>query len=278
MTLNDDDSYITTAQWQALGYDQHSFTATQSALFVDWATGNYQPVAGSALIDAGMAELAGDPAPTTDILGNVRPFGNGYDIGCYEYGSSPAQPPSVATPASASPATVIGTTTQLSVLGADAQGEASLSYTWSTAGTPPAPVTFSANGSNAAKAVTATFAASGSYTLQVTISNAQGLTVSSTVSVSVAATASSLRLSPLVATVAPKATQPFTAIVRDQFGVALTTQPAITWKVNGGGSISTQGLFTAGSSGGVAIVTAGADGLMGRARVIVANKRMKDEG
>jgi hypothetical protein len=40
------------------------------------------------------------------------------------------------------------------VLGADDAGEANLTHTWATTGTPPAEVTFSANGTNAAKATT----------------------------------------------------------------------------------------------------------------------------
>ena len=54
----------------------------------------------------------------------------------------------------------------------DQAGEANLTYTWATIGAPPAPVTFSANGTNAAKNTTATFAKAGTYAFQVTISNA----------------------------------------------------------------------------------------------------------
>ena len=95
------------------------------------------------------------------------------------------QAPTVATSASANPSTVNGTTTSLSVLGADDGGEANLTYTWASAGSPPAAVGFSANASNAAKSTTATFSASGSYTFNVTITDAKGLTAQSTVTVSV---------------------------------------------------------------------------------------------
>ena len=47
--------------------------------------------------------------------------------------------PTVATAASANPAPVTSTTTNLSVLGADPSGEANLTYTWATFGTVPAP-------------------------------------------------------------------------------------------------------------------------------------------
>jgi hypothetical protein len=94
---------------------------------------------------------------------------------------SPNAAPTVTTAASASPNPVTGTTTTLSVLGADDGGEANLTYTWSTTGTPPAPVSFSANSSNAAKTTTATFSKAGTYTFQVRITDAAGL--STTISV-----------------------------------------------------------------------------------------------
>ena len=80
-------------------------------------------------------------------------------------------PPTVANAASAAPNPVTGTTTGLSVLGADDGGEGHLAYTWSVVGTPPATVQFSINDSNAAKDTVATFASAGSYTLRATISD-----------------------------------------------------------------------------------------------------------
>ena len=72
------------------------------------------------------------------------------------------------------------------MLGASSIGENTLTYTWSATGTPPAPVTFSANGTNAAKNSTATFTAPGAYTLQATITNLEGRSVTSSVTVTVA--------------------------------------------------------------------------------------------
>ena len=95
------------------------------------------------------------------------------------------QAPTVATAASATPNPVTGTTTSLSVLGADDGGESNLTYTWATTGTPPAAVTFSANGTNGAKNTTATFSQAGSYSFQVTITDAGGLTATSSVNVTV---------------------------------------------------------------------------------------------
>src|SRR5205085_4302519 len=93
--------------------------------------------------------------------------------------------PTVATPASAVPNPVTGTSANLSALGADSGGEASLTYTWATTGTPPAPVAFSNNGTNAAKNTTVTFNKAGTYNFQVTIANPSGYSASGSVSVQV---------------------------------------------------------------------------------------------
>jgi hypothetical protein len=94
-------------------------------------------------------------------------------------------PPTVATAASASPAVFTGYSTALSVLGADDMGEKNLTYSWAATGTPPAPVSFSANASNAAKSTQATFTVSGTYNLTVTITDPDGLSVQSTAVVTV---------------------------------------------------------------------------------------------
>jgi len=180
-------------------------------------------------------------------------------------------PPTVATAASASPNPVAGTTTSLSVLGADDGGEAALIYTWAAVGAPPAPVSFSANGTNAAKNVTARFSRAGTYTLQATIADAGGQTVSSSTTATVSQTPAAVAVSPASATVAPNAAQQFTAAAVDQFGLALATQPAFSWAVSGGGTIDTNGLFTASAvSGGPFTVTATA-GANGTASVTVAS-------
>src|SRR5205085_11652464 len=115
---------------------------------------------------------------------------------------------------------VIGTTTSLSVLGADDGGEANLTYTWSLTGTPPASVGFSANGSNAAKNCTATFTKAGTYNFLVTISDGAN-SVTSSVAVTVNQTLTSISLSPAAATVNENATQQFAATALDQFGQAM---------------------------------------------------------
>jgi hypothetical protein len=167
---------------------------------------------------------------------------------------------------------VVGTTAALSVLGADNAGEANLTYTWTTTGTPPAAVTFSANGTNAAKATTATFTKAGSYAFQVTIKDQPGLTATSSVAVTVNQTLTSVVLSPSSASVATAKTQQYTATARDQFTTNLTTQPTFTWTVSGGGTLSATGLFTAGTTaGGPYTVTAKSGTVSGTAGVTVTS-------
>ena len=179
------------------------------------------------------------------------------------------QAPTVATTAAATPSTVTGKTTALSVLGADDGGEANLTYSWATNGTPPAAVTFSANGSNASKNTTATFAKAGTYAFQVTIKDAAGLTTTSNVTVTVNQTATTVTLSPTSASVATGSTKQFTASVLDQFGNAIAS-PSVTWSVaSGGGTISASGLYTAAAAAGSATVKAVSGSASGTAAVTV---------
>jgi hypothetical protein len=135
-----------------------------------------------------------------------------------------SSPPTVASPATATPNPVTGTTTALSVLGADQGGEASLTYTWSATG--PAPVSFSVNGTNSAQNTTASFQAIGSYTLQVLIQDTAGLTVTSSITVAVNPSVATVAVSPPSATVTSQATQQFTATLLNQFGQPVA-QPVV---------------------------------------------------
>ncbi len=154
--------------------------------------------------------------------------------------------PTVATPAAASPSPVTGTTTNLSVVGNDDDGEANLTYTWVATVLPggaAAPL-FSANGSNAAKNTTATFSKAGSYTFTVTITDQGGMTATSSVNVTVNQTFTRIAVSPAYATLASHGVQAFTATAYDQFSNALTSQPTFTWTTTAG-SITSGGAYTA---------------------------------
>ena len=178
----------------------------------------------------------------------------------------------MATAAAASPNTVTGTTSNLSVLGADDTGESNLTYTWSTTGTPPAAVSFSADGSNAAKDTTATFSKAGSYSFQVTITDPGGLTATSTVNVTVNQTLTAIILSPASLSLRIDGTQQYTATAKDQFGTALALQPTFTW-LSTAGTISTAGLLTApGTPVANATVTASSGTVSGTATFSAADQ------
>lgn len=181
-------------------------------------------------------------------------------------------PPTVATAAAASPSPVtIGTSTTLTVLGADDGGEGALTYAWST-GT-GYPVTFSANGTNGAKSTTATFGGSGTYVLECVITDAGGLSVRTTVTVSVQQRATSMEVSPAAATVSPMASRTFQANLRDQFNnYMFAGTPA--WTLTGSGTLTPSGTlatYTAPAlAGGPWTITAAASGFSASAQVTVA--------
>ncbi|HYG74440.1 MAG TPA: PKD domain-containing protein [Planctomycetota bacterium] len=246
--------------------------------FVNTAGFDYRLTSTSPAINAGTAPGSGGGfslAPVYQYVHNskreVRPVVGATDIGAYEFGSSTPtnQAPTVATAAKATPSPVTGKTATLSVLGADDAGEAGLTYTWATTGTPPAPVTFSANGTNAAKSTTATFSKAGAYSFQVTIKDAGNLTATSSVSVTVNATLTTLSVSPASVTLNIGASQTFTASGKDQFGNAMPSAPAVSWSTTGGGSITTSGVYTASGPAGSYSVKATSGTLSGTAAVTI---------
>jgi hypothetical protein len=85
-TEGEGNTRLTLAQWQALGYDQHSIIATPSQLFVNSSAADYHLTPSSPAIDKGT--LLNDVP--TDLEGNPRPSGITHDIGAYEF-----QPPLV---------------------------------------------------------------------------------------------------------------------------------------------------------------------------------------
>ena len=190
------------------------------------------------------------------------------NIHVLDFGSNAA--PTVAAPAAASPNAVAGTTTNLSVLGADDGGEANLAYAWAATG--PAAVAYSANGTDAAKNTTVTFSTAGTYTFIATIRDAAGRTATSSVNVTVSQTVSSVTVSPNSANVAPNGTQQFTVSGKDQFGGEMSTLPTFTWIViSGEGTIDSSGLYTAPATPGSATIRAAHGAVSGTASVTIAN-------
>ncbi len=82
-TLDDGNSVLDIDAWrQQTAQDVHSYISTPEEIFNNPPTADYHLTAGCIAIDKGTPEFA----PTRDLEGNVRPAGEGVDIGCYEYG------------------------------------------------------------------------------------------------------------------------------------------------------------------------------------------------
>jgi len=197
--------------------------------------------------------------------------------------------PTIARVAAASPAVIVGTSTQLSVLGADDGGEAGLIYSWTVA---PgfAGVTFSANDANAAKLTVASFQMPGPYAITVSVRDRQGRTATSSVQVTVE-NALRLDIIPAATAVPAGGEQLFEARQVDQFGRVIfpDASPVLAWSVGGGGTIEDgsrradpqfeperfvlekmRGYFTASdTAGGPFTVTANGGGFTGSARFFV---------
>ena len=181
--------------------------------------------------------------------------------------------PTVASPAIATPDTVTGTSTILSVLGADiATGEGTLTYSWSTTSVPngAAIPTFSDNGDNAAKNTTATFYAAGNYSFQVKITAAGGLSATSSVDiVTVNQTLTSISNTGLPLALDqfgnPLANQPISDgnTITDSlvFDSNVTVLPAAGSQLTISGGISGQGGLTVNAPG--TLVLSGANGYTG---------------
>ncbi len=167
-------------------------------------------------------------------------------------------PPTVVSASIATPSTVTGTSTTLAVLGADDTGEPALTYSWNAGGA-FWPISFSANGTNAAKNAVATFSAAGTYTLECVITDPGGLSVRSSVVVQVQSVLTSLTLTPPSATVLTGAMKTFQVMQNDQFNRAMFFDtPA--WSLSGGGTLTAPGsiaTFTAAATpGGPYLLTA----------------------
>ena len=89
----------------------------------------------------------------------------------------------------------------------------------------------------------------GDYSLTALATDTAGNSATSAVvSVAVAGPIAQIGVFPDSAAVATGGTQQFAATARDVLGHALSPQPAFSWSVSGGGTMGSNGLFTAGGS------------------------------
>jgi hypothetical protein len=184
---------------------------------------------------------------------------------------TPNHAPTIASAAHAAPSPVTGTTTALTVLGADDGGAANLIYTWTSTG--PAAVSFSANGTNSANNSVAAFIKAGAYRFTATITDSAGLKITSSVSVTVSQTLTAINVTPANVSLEVGKTQMFKAQGIDQFGNAMSRAPAFAWSLAAGsvGTIGAGGKYTTPHQSGSATATASAGSLHGSATITVTN-------
>lgn len=105
--------------WYLATHD--TYNTNTAAIFAGWSAGDYSLASSSPAIDAGQSMSA---YISTDILGQSRPNGSGFDVGAYEFFVSPV--PAI----SSQPVSLyrqIGTSATFSIT---ATGTAPLSYQW----------------------------------------------------------------------------------------------------------------------------------------------------
>jgi regulation of enolase protein 1 (concanavalin A-like superfamily) len=234
--------------WMRLTRAGSTFTAEYSTNGSTWTVIGTRSITMAAPVYIGMAVSA--------VEQNLLSFATFSNVSI-SGDTSANQKPTITSPAYAAPSPVTGTTTALHLFATDDAGEANLTYTWSAPGIPsgqPAPTFGAANGTNAARNITATFGGSGAYTLRVTVADAAGLISVSDVNVNVVSTFTSLAISPADGSIAPAGTQAFTVTGRDQFGNDIAS-PSVTW-TSSNGSIGSDGVFTAPAVAGPVTITA----------------------
>ena len=203
-----------TQQFAATAFDQFNAAMATQPTFT-WSTATGSTSVGS-INASGL--LTASNTSATGLVTVGYPLAGGGAVSGSSTVTVTEHAPTVATAAAASPGTVTGTTTALSVLGTDVNTGASLTYTWAATTLPvgaAAPI-YSVNGATAADNTAATFSEAGSYTFTVTITDPGGMTATSTVSVTVNQTLTSIGV----------AGQPPLATAYDQFANPLVNQPA----------------------------------------------------
>jgi O-glycosyl hydrolase len=112
----------------------------------------------------------------------------------------------------------------------------------------------------------------GTYALAASATNSVGdFRVSPVVHVTVVGPIAQISITPSNAAVVPYGAQQFTAAAADALGTVIDPPPAFAWSVCAGGTIDTNGLFTAGGSvGGPFAIAASNNSVTGTASVSVA--------
>jgi hypothetical protein len=238
----------TTKQFTATGKDQFGVNLATQPVFA-WTVSGGGTISASGLFTAG--STSGGPFTVKAASGLVSGTAS-VTVYVPALASISVSPTSANVPTSG--------TKQYTATGKDQFGlvlAIKPTYTWTVSG----------GGSiNSAGLFTAGSTAGGPFTIKATSG-----AVSGTASVTIyAPLLTSISVSPTPANVPTAGTKQYTATGKDQFGLVLAIKPTYTWTVSGGGSISSAGLFTAGSTaGGPFTIKATSGAISGTASVTI---------
>jgi hypothetical protein len=204
-----------TQQFMATAFDQFGNPMPGKPVFI-WAIGGIYFSA----TDGTWTATINSSSPYT-ITANA----NGTSV-C---GSLTLSPSFDLTSASAS-AHTSGSYATLSAVANDDLGGADLTYTWSVIAGNPDAVWFADNGDHSAATTQAYFAASGNYTFQLTVVDANGTSrTSTTENVAIRSVLTSIDISTIDPVPQLNGNQQFTANSYNQFGQLSSAQPSFTW-------------------------------------------------
>jgi PKD repeat protein len=253
---------MNTPHWLRLTRVGDVFTASRSVDGQAWEQIAQETVVMTGPVLIGLAVCAHD----TTLLNTAV-----FDNVSVAAAAPPNARPTITAPAAAT-VNADNKSAAVTVTATDDGGAAALRYTWAQVSGPATAEFSSSNGTNAGRALTATFARAGTYVLRVTVADALGAASTSDVTVNVQPVLTDVVVTPIGVTVTAGGSWQFAAVARDQFLAPLTAQPAFAWTVDAGGvgTVSAAGLYAAPATGsGSATVRATAGGRSGTAAVAV---------
>lgn len=150
----------------------------------------------------------------------------------------------------------------LSISATDDGGATNLTFSWTSTG--PEPVFFYPDGTLQASNTEAYFEAPGDYILTVSATDREGLVATDSARLRILETPVSVRTDPQAVTLRSGESLQFTATLLDQFNQPVSSQPpAFSWNATGGGTVNSNGLFHAATTGENFSVSAAYNGLSG---------------
>jgi hypothetical protein len=217
----------------------NSYTPASGAVITLIHNGTGEPISGTFLdLPQGATTAIGGVDYTISYTGGT----DGRDVTLTAPGTASGPQITSATSLTSTHGHTVGAT----VVASDTTG--GLTYTWTTIHVPPGAKepTYSTNGKATSGSVIATFYKDGTYNLLCTVKDSAGNAVTTIVQAVVEQKATSLKIEPHGAKIDKKHTEQYVTTILDQFAHPMRTAQTIVYAVSRGGTITQDGLFTAG--------------------------------